>query len=117
MCSVDFDSTNGDVYRLTEVGRWSLGFKDVEPYESDAPPGYKLVTIDAAHASNASTGGFSFHGDVLPNPAGYGTMAACYVNETWPYPSVGPQVQLLWRADDVEVGPCADVLLKAVPVE
>ena len=64
-----------------------------------------------------SNAGFSFDGDELPNPAGYGTLAACYVNGTAPYWSLGPQVQLLWRPEDVPVGACADVLLKAVSVE
>ncbi|KAI0731966.1 hypothetical protein C8Q72DRAFT_793532 [Fomitopsis betulina] len=110
-----FDSTTGDVYDLTELGAeypWSLGLANETPYESDAPAGYKLVTIDVG----LSNTGFSFDGDVLPNPAGYGTMAACYVNGTSPYWSQGPQVQLLWRAEDVAKGACADVLLKAVPV-
>lgn len=112
---LEFDSTTGDVYDLTELGAeypWSLGLANETPYESDAPAGYKLVTIDVG----LSNTGFSFDGDVLPNPAGYGTMAACYVNGTSPYWSQGPQVQLLWRAEDVAKGACADVLLKAVPV-
>ena len=114
-----FNSTSGDVYWLTPTGPngeeipWSLGLADAAPYESDAPAGYKLVTVNAGW-SNA---GFSFDGDVLPNPAGYGTLAACYVNGTAPYWSLGPQVQLLWRPEDVPVGACADVLLKAVSVE
>jgi len=114
-----FNSTTGDVYWLSPTGPngedvpWSLGFVESAPYESNAPPGYELVTNNAG-VQNA---GFSFDGDVLPNPPGYGTMAACYVNGTSPYWSVGPQVQLLWRPDDVPVGNCADVLLKAVPVQ
>ncbi|TFY51047.1 hypothetical protein EVJ58_g10765, partial [Rhodofomes roseus] len=88
-----FNSTTGDVYWLTSNGPnggdipWSIGFVEGAPYESDAPAGYKLVTINAGW-SNA---GFSFDGDVLPNPPGYGTLAACYVNGTAPYWSVGPQ--------------------------
>lgn len=115
----EFNSTSGDVYWLTPTGPngeeipWSLGLADAAPYESDAPAGYKLVTVNAGWGN----AGFSFDGDVLPNPAGYGTLAACYVNGTAPYWSLGPQVQLLWRPEDVPVGACADVLLKAVPVE
>lgn len=113
----EFNATSGDVYFTTGSGAgtvpWSLGFADSEPYMSNAPSGYKIVTIDVGFAN----AGFSFEGDVLPNPAGRGTMAACYVNATAPYFSGGPQVQLLWRPDDVPAGDCADILFQAVAAE